>query len=171
MVTPAPVLELRLRTLEDCAALGGALAACLREPHGPRCILLRGDLGSGKTTLTRFLVEALPGGDRAEVSSPSFTICNYYPTEPELLHCDLYRTGADIPEELIEALGGDGAGKSACVAEWAEHIPPALLPEDFLDIHLQLCDEYRIVQICVRGPAAARPAELLRAALTGTRGI
>ncbi len=58
-----------------------------------RALYLRGTLGSGKTTLTRGLVAALPGGEDAEVASPSFTLCNIYPTRPALLHADLYRMG------------------------------------------------------------------------------
>ena len=71
---------------------------------GIAALLLRGPLGSGKTTLTRALVEALPGGDQAEVASPSFTLCNYYPTTPPVMHCDLYRSPGSLPDEIAEGL-------------------------------------------------------------------
>ena len=80
-----------LHSLADTRRLGRLLAAGLRE-LGPVALLLRGPLGSGKTTLTAALTAALPGGDLAEVGSPSFTICNYYPTTPPVLHADLYRS-------------------------------------------------------------------------------
>ena len=132
--------------------LGRAIADCVQEQEAVRCILLRGDLGSGKTTLVRFIAEALPGGDKAEVSSPSFTLCNAYPTAPPVLHCDLYRVGGSVPEELDAALD-DGA--ELCLVEWAEHIPPAILPKDFLDIELHMCDVYRIIHIRGQGRGGA----------------
>lgn len=68
-----------LRNREETRRMGQWLAAHLPD-SGVRALLLRGPLGSGKTTLTSALVQALPGGDAAEVSSPSFTLCNHYPT-------------------------------------------------------------------------------------------
>jgi tRNA threonylcarbamoyladenosine biosynthesis protein TsaE len=155
------MLEFRIHDLEHMAVLGRALADCLRTDPSLRCILLRGALGSGKTTLTRFLVEALPGGDRAEISSPSFTLCNVYPTTPLVLHCDLYRTGAVIPDELSEILA---AGDMVVLVEWAEHLPVAQLPQDFLDISFQLCDAYRLVCVAVHSSNSARFEHCLRAA-------
>jgi len=123
--------------------------------------LLRGEIGSGKTTLTRFLVEALPGGDRAEVSSPSFTLCNVYPTTPQVLHCDLYRVGGAVPEEISEVLD---AGDMAVLVEWAEYLPVEQRPQDFLDIYLQACNDYRIVRVEINSRNGARVEFLLRAA-------
>ena len=71
-----------LESLDDTARLGTLLAGMMQNAPQVRALLLQGDLGSGKTTLTRSLVAALPGGDQAEISSPSFTICNNYPTCP-----------------------------------------------------------------------------------------
>ena len=153
--------EFRISDLAHMAVLGRALAACLREAPSLRCIMLRGDLGSGKTTLTRLLVEALPGGDRAEISSPSFTLCNVYPTSPPLCHCDLYRTGSAIPEEFGEVLD---AGDMAVVVEWAEYLPVARLPQEFLDIFLQVCEDYHLVRVAVHSPDSARLALCLQAA-------
>ena len=86
-----------LPALSHTRALARNLAAAVAEyqrlhPAEPLpVILLMGDLGAGKTTLIRFLVEALPGGENAEVASPSFTLCNVYPTTPKVQHFDLYR--------------------------------------------------------------------------------
>jgi len=156
------MLEFRIHTLEQTGVLGCALAECLRKEPSLRCLLLRGDLGSGKTTLTRFLVEALPDGDRAEISSPSFTVCNVYPTQPAVLHCDLYRTGGAVPEELSETLD---AGDMAVLVEWAEYLPCSLLPQDFLDIRFQVCDAYRLVTVEMHMGDSARVATILCAAL------
>ena len=155
------MLEFRIHDLERMAVLGRALADCLRDEASLRCILLRGELGSGKTTLTRFLVEALPGGDRAEISSPSFMLCNIYPTTPPVLHCDLYRTGSAVPDELSETLD---AGDMAVIVEWAEYLPIAQRPQDFLDICIQVCDDFRLVCVAVHSANSARVELLLRAA-------
>jgi tRNA threonylcarbamoyladenosine biosynthesis protein TsaE len=154
------VLEFRIDDLEHMVALGRALAACLREDPSLRCILLRGDFGRGKTTLARFLVEALPGGDRAEISSPGFTLCHMYPTAPPVLHCDLYRVGGAVPDELGETLD---AGDMAVLVEWAEHLPVEQRPQDFLDISLQPCDNYRIVRIEIHSRNSAQIEAFLRA--------
>ena len=92
-----------------------------------RALYLRGTLGSGKTTLTRGLVAVLPGGESAEVASPSFTLCNIYPTRPTLLHADLYRLGdsssaalGELPEDMEEALDSG----ALLVLEWPEFLVP-----------------------------------------------
>ncbi|MCL1985571.1 MAG: tRNA (adenosine(37)-N6)-threonylcarbamoyltransferase complex ATPase subunit type 1 TsaE [Betaproteobacteria bacterium] len=154
------MFEFRIHDLERMLVLGRALADCLCKEPSLRCILLRGDLGSGKTTLARFVVEALPGGDRAEISSPSFTLCNIYPTTPAVLHCDLYRVGCAIPDELSETLA---AGDMAVIVEWAEHLPLSQLPQDFLDIRLQVCDEYRLIYVGICSSNSARVKPLLQA--------
>lgn len=150
-------LTLTLRTEEDTAALAGALAGALAE--APFSILMHGPLGSGKTTLTRHLVAALPGGDAAEVSSPSFTICNLYPTEPPVLHCDMYRCGegARLPDDAAEALEN---GDCALVSEWSEYLHPADRPEDCLEIFFDFVTEgehtARALTLDANGPGAER---------------
>ena len=139
-----------LHSLADTRRLGRLLAAGLRE-LGPVALLLRGPLGSGKTTLTAALTAALPGGDLAEVGSPSFTICNYYPTTPPVLHADLYRSPGSPPEELEEALDD---GRSQVILEWAEYLPPQLLPEEYLDISVDACEKGRLVTLTAHGPRA-----------------
>ena len=158
---------LKLPDLDATARFGQALARLLTQaaepgghapapaPLGPvvHCVLLRGDLGSGKTTLTRALVQALPGGDVAEVSSPSFTLCNAYPTTPPVLHCDLYRTESAFPDELWDALDDRG---TLTLMEWGEFAPAAALPEDYLDIRLETCDAERLATVEPHGDVARR---------------
>lgn len=127
----APIL--RLADAAATLALGRALARLVAAPDTRAALLLRGGLGSGKTTLVRGLVEALPGGEEAEVASPSFNIVNIYPTRPETCHVDLYRIAGGDPavEEHLE----HAAEQDAIVAvEWAEYLPPAMLPADRLEI-------------------------------------
>ena len=153
--------QLTLATLDDTRRLGALLARAL-PGSGVRAVLLRGGLGSGKTTLTAALVRALPGGDEAEIASPSFTLCNIYPTEPSLVHCDLYRSPGHAPEELADALDDEA---SLVVVEWADHLPAALLPEDFLDISLKMVDDGRLLLLNGAGPRGKVLASALATAL------
>ncbi|MBO4300148.1 MAG: tRNA (adenosine(37)-N6)-threonylcarbamoyltransferase complex ATPase subunit type 1 TsaE [Desulfovibrio sp.] len=136
---------------------GDILARAVTQ-HGPTALLLRGSLGSGKTTLTRALVNALPGGDAAEPSSPTFTLCHSYPTTPPILHCDLYRCPGYPPEEVLDALDNTDI---LTVVEWAEYLPAAFLPQDYLDIELQACDEQRLLTLHPCGVVATALQHLL----------
>lgn len=129
--------------LNHTAQLGLWLAANLGK-FGMPPLLLKGGLGLGKTTLTRFLAEALPGAEEAEIASPSFTIQNYYPTTPPIIHCDLYRCRNTVPEEIIEALNENGA---IVIIEWADYLPSWALPRDYLDITFIMDNDMRRLEI------------------------
>ena len=105
----------------------GRLLAQNLPPEAPcPTILLQGELGAGKTTLVRGLVAALPGGENAEVSSPSFNVLNLYPTRPETAHVDLYRLKGQEPDDSVaEVLEADDR---LVVVEWAQFLPERLLP-------------------------------------------
>ena len=82
-------LELDVPTAADMQALGARLAALLRPGD---LMVLTGDLGAGKTTLTQGLGAAL--GVRGRVASPTFVISRVHPAEgdgPALVHVDTYR--------------------------------------------------------------------------------
>ena len=119
--------------LADAAAterLGADLAVILKAGD---LVLLRGDLGAGKTTLARGLVRHL-AGEAVDVPSPTFTLVQPYETAPRVLHADLYRI-AD-PAELAE-LGLDEALESGVVlVEWPERGGDAL-PEPSLRVELE----------------------------------
>ena len=133
------VRSVSLSSLADTAALAAALA-----PHiAGQVIFLMGTLGSGKTTFVRHLVSQLPGGEHAEVASPSFTLCNIYPTNPEVMHYDLYRLppgGYDESlEEAVELIENPSARRSrSLLIEWAENMPEILIPENRLEIYWRL---------------------------------
>ncbi len=155
-------------TLPDEAAtldLGRRLAHALQG--GVRVILLYGDLGSGKTTLVRGLVAALPGGDRAETSSPSFTLCNIYPTQPEIAHCDLYRADESRPVPLPEEAENVLECGGAVAAEWAERLGTAYLPPVRLDIRLEACHNPGSATLTAHGGPARACLCALREALPG----
>ena len=108
-------------------------------------IALIGDLGAGKTTLTKYIAEGL--GVTEHVQSPTFTIVReYHSGRMPLYHFDVYRI--DDPDEMFEIgyeeyFYGDGL----CVVEWADKIE-GLLPEGTRIIRLSYggAEEERIVE-------------------------
>jgi tRNA threonylcarbamoyladenosine biosynthesis protein TsaE len=117
-------IELNLPDEAATMALGKAMAHHLVRGQ---IVWLQGDLGSGKTTLTRALLHAL--GYPGHVRSPTYTLVESYPLDPFVLyHFDLYRLGD--PEEL-EYLGIRDYLRPGTVAiiEWPERgrgvLPPA----------------------------------------------
>ena len=114
----------------ETRALGRQLAASLQPGD---VLLLYGDLGAGKSELTRGIAEGL--GVSGPVTSPSFTILNVYDDgRIPLYHFDWYRL--ESVEELYEMgmdeyLGGDGVA----VVEWPTQCPEAI-PENHLAVHI-----------------------------------
>lgn len=132
------------------------IAAAMARRAGPGdLIALVGPLGAGKTCFVRGFVEALPGGQSARVSSPTFTTVNTYPTTPPVFHMDLYRLapGVDVDnlgyEEYVE---GDGV----CLIEWFDRAP-RVAPADFLELHFELrAGSRRRLRLIAHGPRSAR---------------
>ncbi|TPE62293.1 tRNA (adenosine(37)-N6)-threonylcarbamoyltransferase complex ATPase subunit type 1 TsaE [Sandaracinobacter neustonicus] len=113
----------------DEAALrdvGAGLAAVLCPGD---VIALSGDLGAGKTTLARAILEAL--GHPGEVPSPSFTLMQTYPDLPvPVAHADLYRLNSAAE---AEALGlDDWLLDGALLLEWPERLGNAIWPDRLL---------------------------------------
>jgi len=105
---------------EETIALGRSLAGMLTPP---KLVLLRGDLGAGKTTLVKGIAEAFHAAAADEVTSPTFTLVHEYRSPSvNLYHIDLYRV--DTPREF-ETLGiGDlVAPNSILLVEWGEKFP------------------------------------------------
>ncbi|MFN0100477.1 MAG: tRNA (adenosine(37)-N6)-threonylcarbamoyltransferase complex ATPase subunit type 1 TsaE [Bryobacteraceae bacterium] len=101
----------------------------------PAVIQLTGNLGSGKTTLTKSLVEAWHAAHADEVSSPTFTLIHEYGEPVAVYHIDLYRL--EKPSEFY-SLGLDEIFDSPArvVIEWGEKFAP-LLPNErwIVNIH------------------------------------
>lgn len=112
-------------------------------------IALVGPLGAGKTTLVQGLAEALDLPPGVPVQSPTFTVCNEYPTRVPILHVDLYRLGSLSEAEdigLVDRLfDGEGIG----VVEWADQLPD-LIPPTALWIRLEHQGGWRRVTIAER---------------------
>jgi tRNA threonylcarbamoyladenosine biosynthesis protein TsaE len=97
-----------------------------RQLKGNEIIFLQGELGSGKTLLTKGIASAL-GIKPEEVVSPSFTLINEYNSAEtyRLFHVDLYRLGPSIENNLPEI--DDYIGEGVIVVEWAQFLGPAYL--------------------------------------------
>lgn len=120
-----------LRNAVDTACLGRAIATLIKKLN-PGCLLLKGELGAGKTALVNAIVRALPGGDDAEPSSPSFTICNIYCTAPVVHHFDLYRLP---PGSMFDALAESFDDRTTLtIVEWPEHMAVEDAPHDGLTL-------------------------------------
>ena len=126
---------IRLNNETDTRALGHRIAEAA-EPGD--VVALIGDLGTGKTALTKYIAEGL--GIKGDISSPTFTIVKEYRSgRLPLYHFDVYRlAGIDDMLELgyEEYFYGDGI----CVVEWADRIEK-ILPENAKTIKIGFGDE------------------------------
>jgi len=109
----------RTRSVEGTLALGERIAEILLPP--PKLVVLRGEVGAGKTTLVKGIAAALGAASEEDVTSPTFTLVHEY-TGPKVrvYHLDLYRLET---ERELETLGIDemAAEPDALVlVEWGE---------------------------------------------------
>ena len=139
----------------ETIALGARLGALLQPGD---VLVLTGDLGAGKTQLTKGIAAGMGVDD--DVTSPTFNILMVYEgAQMPLYHFDLYRL--DDPDQLedigfYETLEGDGA----CVIEWGEQFSDQIGPER-LDVFLTRQDE--------RAAVGEEPPRAVRLAAHGSR--
>ena len=133
----------RTESEEQTIALGRELA---RDLTG--VVLLIGNLGAGKTTLTKGIVEGLGAASADAVSSPTFTLVHQY---GDVFHVDLYRL--DESRE-VRTLGLEDlfAGGGVVLLEWAERFPE-LLPAERTEIRIRALNgdvrEIEILRIAI----------------------
>lgn len=129
---------------EDAIREFGLMLAEKIEPND--VIALNGDLGTGKTTLTKYIAEGL--GIKETISSPTFTIVKEYRTgRVPLFHFDLYRIG---DEEEFEDIGLDEflfAG-GVCVIEWPD-AAAGVLPENAIAVNITYGATEQERNICI----------------------
>lgn len=157
-----------LATADEARGFGRALATLLRAGD---LVVLTGELGAGKTTLTQGLGEGL--GVRGPITSPTFVIARVHPSErggPDLVHVDAYRLGSlDELEDMDLDASVDG---SVTVVEWGSG-----MVEQLTDSHLAITvmadreSEVRRLRLEAVGPRWATPAlRVALAALTESVG-
>jgi tRNA threonylcarbamoyladenosine biosynthesis protein TsaE len=131
--------EIVTHSADETIAVGRTLIDLLSPP---KLVLLRGDLGAGKTTLVKGIAAAFEAAAEEDVTSPTFTLVHEYQgPRVNLYHIDLYRV--DTPREL-ETLGLDDlrAENSILLIEWGEKFPRIARERD-VEISLEREDESR----------------------------
>ncbi len=156
-------MDILLPDLVATNRLGRALAAAVSGLPRPLPVFFFGKLGVGKTSLINALVKALPGGEEAETSSPSFTLCNIYPTTPQVAHFDAYRQeNGSVDESLLDFLDGE---RHLVLVEWAERLPEYAFPLQRLHCEIAADRNIRHISLSVYGLEAERFLDAVQSAL------
>jgi tRNA threonylcarbamoyladenosine biosynthesis protein TsaE len=126
-----PVTESISHSAEETIELGRRLARRLTPPV---LVLLSGDLGSGKTTLSKGIISGLGAAREEDVTSPTFTLVHLFHNSSKVYHVDLYRVeqSPDIESLALE----DALSEPAVVLiEWPDRFS---LPTDWPQVKVQL---------------------------------
>ena len=129
--------EITTHSAEETIAFGRSLVERLAPP---KIVLLRGDLGAGKTTLVKGIAAAFEAAAEEDVTSPTFTLIHEYRgPRANLFHIDLYRI--DTPRELDTlALDDLRSENSILLIEWGEKFPRFVRERD-VEISLERAGE------------------------------
>lgn len=137
------VQRFETNSADETRALGRKLAGIFPKQA---VILLIGELGAGKTTLTKGIVEGRRAASADDVSSPTFTLIHEYGEPVSVYHADLYRL--DTAEEA-RRLGLEEFFErpALTVVEWGERFPE-LFPPDHFEVRLtDLGEDRRQIEI------------------------
>jgi len=111
--------EIITHSAEETANWGREFAKRLTAPV---LVLLTGELGSGKTTLTKGIVAGLGAAHEEEVTSPTFTLVHVYGKPAKVYHADLYRIENFHDFETL-GLEDIFAKPAVVILEWSERFP------------------------------------------------
>lgn len=119
------------RSAEETIQKGRELAARLTPPV---LVLLSGELGAGKTTLTKGIVSGLGAASEEEVTSPTFTMVHVFHNHCKVYHVDLFRVESfhDLETLALENILDESV---VVVVEWAEKFS---LRTDWRSIHIHM---------------------------------
>ncbi len=123
--------EIITQSSEETTKWGREFAKRLTPPV---LLLLTGELGSGKTTLTKGIVAGLGAAREEEVTSPTFTLVHVYGKEAKVYHADLYRIENFHDFETL-GLEDIFAKPAVVILEWSEHFP---LPSPWPQVRIRL---------------------------------
>ena len=145
---------------EELGVFAAKLAGLLQTGD---VVTLHGDLGAGKTALSRHIIRALAGFDE-EVPSPTFTLVQVYDLPDfTLWHFDLYRL-AEEERDILELGWEDARRDGVALVEWPDRLG-SLLPPDRLEINIRFIegkDTARVLAITPCGGCDSRDWDRLR---------
>ncbi len=161
------------RGSEETIGVGREIAGLLAPP---KFLILRGELGAGKTTLVKGIAEGLNAAEAQEVTSPTFTLIHEYegeftadedPQPIKLYHLDLYRIEG---ERQLESIGITDLAQSDSIVlvEWGEKFPSVLKRSEGEIVVESLGGDARRITLSFKsaqlpsGPLAMPSAETLR---------
>ncbi len=125
-------VTIRSDSEDETVRLGEKLGAAMKKGD---IALLTGELGTGKTTLTRGICRGLGISEGITVRSPTFTMIHDYPGDVNIRHVDLYRIEGNDDLESIGLF--DQAFNGVTIIEWAEKLDE---PESFGTIRVNVTD-------------------------------
>lgn len=135
---------IKLINTKSTEELGQRIAQAIK--HLPVAIFLEGDLGAGKTTLTRSIIKSLLNNSDTKVPSPTYSYINHYRHEPLIHHFDLYRIEDShelIDLGLIDFIYNDEAIR---LIEWPKKLGELIFEPD-ITIHLKKNSHIRVAEI------------------------
>jgi tRNA threonylcarbamoyl adenosine modification protein YjeE len=129
------IFEYECESEEDIEYLGNQLAQVLLDGD---VLLLKGDLGAGKTTLSRGIIRSLCGDEFMRVTSPSYLLDNTYEysTGRYIHHMDLYRLPAGCDLGILGI--PDIFDTSVCLIEWPSRMSSDFMPSSYLEINIAI---------------------------------
>ncbi|CAO5682591.1 MAG: hypothetical protein HEEMFOPI_00740 [Holosporales bacterium] len=130
---------------KDVIGLAKQLALSIKDPL---VIVLKGDLGAGKTTFSRAFIQTFLNDDGHIVPSPTFTIVQEYQKNARsLYHFDLYRLSS--ADDLVELNFEESIQSGICLIEWPDIALPFLKNVPTLTVTLlKKSDTVRKITIC-----------------------
>ena len=142
---------------QETIDLGFTLGTLLEEGD---VVALVGELGSGKTWLTKGIAQGLGVSQETVVTSPSFALVNEYPGRATLFHMDIYRLES-LSELLSAGIEEYLHSGGVAVLEWADRWPE-ILPDETLKVELTIVSDHsRSISLSGRHPRASSIIEAI----------